>query len=130
MTLDDIDAWPSDFPVTSDGRIAEGFVVLSKSGTIEGRTTGSRRPCISIGCPGWFIGVRWETGQFMSICSEGWAYDPDIQTIRVTGGGEVSARFVSPKPLGVDPLPRDQWPYRSALRGKGWRVLSDRGLTP
>lgn len=114
--------WPKDFPVLDDGRVREGLVVLSRSGTIEGRTTGSRRPCISE-CPGWFIGVRWETGQLMFICSEGWAYDPGSDTVQVTGGGEISARFVSPKPLGVPPLPREQWPAREALRKwMGWRV--------
>jgi len=115
--------WPSVFSVTDDGGVAEGVVVRSLSSEIEGRTTGSRRPCVAHGCPGWFIGVRWETGQLMSICSEGWAYDPAIGEVHVSGGGEISARFVSPKPLGVPPLPRAQWPGRSTLeRGKGWRV--------
>lgn len=116
--------WPDGFPTTADGGIAEGLVVRSRSGELEGRTTGSRRPCISHDCPGWFIGVRWETGQLMSICSEGWEYDPTTREVRVVGGGEISARFVSPKPLGVPPRPRSEWPDRSTLmRWKGWRPL-------
>jgi hypothetical protein len=126
MTVaDSAGPWPVDFPTTSDGGVAEGLEVRSQSGTIGGRTTGSRRPCISTGCPGWFIGVRWETGQLMFICSEGWAYDPASQSIRVTGGGEVSARFVSPTPLGTPPLPRDEWPdWATLVRWKGWRTES------
>jgi hypothetical protein len=113
--------WPEHVPVLADGRVQEGSVILSLSGMIEGRTTGSRRPCISVGCPGWFIGVRWETGQLMYICSEGWGYDAVTGQYRVAGGGEVSARFVAPEPLGTPPLPRDQWPPRATLqRWKGW----------
>ena len=96
----DREGWPTEFPVTPEGGVEEGLVVLSISGAIEGRTTGSRRRCLSIGCPGWFIGVRWETGQMMFPCSEGWAYEPAERTVRIAGGGEISARFVSPKPLG------------------------------
>ena len=54
--------WPTTFPVTADGKIEAGLVVHSLSGAIEGRTTGARRPCVSLGCPGWFVTVRWETG--------------------------------------------------------------------
>ena len=97
--------------------------MFSQSGGIEGRTTGARLRCTSIGCPGWFIGVSWETGQRMRPCSEGWTYDPETKAIRITGGGEISARFVAPKPLGTPPLPRDLWPPRSSLAsGKGWRI--------
>lgn len=100
-------------------------MVWSQSGLIEGRTTGARLRCYSTGCPGWFIGVSWETGQRMRLCSEGWAYDPGSRTIRITGGGEISARFVSPAPLGVDPKPKAEWPSRTSLsRGKGWRVTA------
>lgn len=114
--------WPSTLPVTEDGQIEQGLVVHSLSGAIEGRTTGARRPCVASGCPGWFVTVRWETGQLMHICSQGWAYDPASKSIRVTGGGEVSARFVSPKPLGTPPSPREQWPSREVLdRWAGWR---------
>jgi hypothetical protein len=117
--------WPAAFPATSAG-VEVGLTIWSLSGRIEGRTTGSRRPCISIGCPGWFIGVRWETGQLLFICSEGWAYDPTTASIRVTGGGEISARCVSPKPLGTAPLPQGEWPSLEVLsRWKGWRRESD-----
>jgi len=114
--------WPSEFAVASDGTVAEGLVVWSQSGVIEGRTTGSRRRCSSTGCPGWFIGVRWETGQMMYPCSQGWRYDRTSNSVRITGGGEISARFVSPAPMGTDPLPRDQWPDRMSLNGLGWRA--------
>jgi hypothetical protein len=115
--------WPAQFPLTADGRVEEGLPVWSISGRIEGRTTGARLPCSSIGCPGWFIGVIWETGQVMRICSEGWDYSPQDRSVRVNGGGEISARFVSPKPLGTPPLPATEWPKRSELaRRRGWRV--------
>lgn len=117
-----IGRWPPNFPIDADGKVAEGLVVKSLSGDIEGRTTGSRRPCLTHTCPGWFITVNWETGQLMHICSEGWRYDPTTNSIRVVGGGEISARFVSPPPLGTPPLPRDAWPSRTdLLRRKGWR---------
>jgi hypothetical protein len=117
-------AWPDDFPISDSGRVQEGLIVLSLSGTIEGRTTGARRPCISDGCGGWFITVRWQTGQLMHICSEGWGYEPSTSTVRVTGGGEISARFVSPRPFGVPPLPRHEWPSQESLaKGRGWRRL-------
>jgi hypothetical protein len=115
--------WPAALPLVDERHIEEGLVVWSRSGDIEGRTTGSRLPCRSASCDGWQIGVRWETGQQLFVCSQGWAYDPTDRSIRITDGGEVSARFVSPKPLGVDPLPREAWPARDALaRTKGWRT--------
>jgi hypothetical protein len=122
MTVAIIGEWPSDFPTTVDGKVGEGLIVLSKSGQIEGRTTGSRRPCSSTECPGWFIGVLWETGQQTYICSEGWHYDPATDSVHVVGGGEISARWISPPPEGVQPLPRHEWPDRLPLyRRKGWR---------
>jgi hypothetical protein len=117
------DGWPKMLPHQSDNQIKEGIKLLSVSGTIEGRTTGSRRKCSAKNCPGWFIGVLWESGQQMYICSEGWHYDSENNRIEVIGGGEISARVISPKPLGVPPLPRHEWPDREALaRRKGWRV--------
>ena len=114
--------WPADFPVLPNGSVEEGLPVWSLSNSIEGRTTGARLPCTSVGCPGWFIGVRWETGQLMRICSEGWRYEPAKRQVRVSGGGEISARFVSPKPLGASPSPQQEWPPREVLRRwKGWR---------
>jgi hypothetical protein len=114
--------WPNEFPTRADNRVAEGLVVTSKSGRLEGRTTGSRRPCSSTGCPGWFIGVLWETGQQTYICSEGWRYDPASNSVRVVDGGEISARWVSPPPEGVQPMPQSEWPDRAALaRRRGWR---------
>ena len=118
--------WPKEFPVGPDERVELGLVVRSLSGKIEGRTTGGRRPCISLGCPGWFIGVKWETGQQMHICSEGWSYDPASASVRVTGGGEVSARFVSPAPLGTPPSPKSEWPRRADL-GPSWKLKGNPG---
>jgi hypothetical protein len=116
-------SWPKEMPVGTDGRVEEGLVVWSISGTIEGRTTGARLRCLSIGCPGWFIGVTWETGQRFRPCSQGWLYDPETKTVRITGGGEISARFVAPAPLGTDPLPREKWPTRQSLASSpGWRA--------
>ena len=117
------DSWPKEMPVGADGRVEEGLVVWSMSGKIEGRTTGARLRCSSIGCPGWFIGVSWETGQRFRPCSQGWRYDAATRSVRITAGGEISARFVSPAPLGTPPLPREQWPPRGSLvKGLGWRV--------
>jgi len=122
------DGWPRMLPYSSEKQIKEGILLFSVSGNVEGRATGSRHKCISgkgtsKKCPGWFIGVLWETGQQMYICSEGWHYDYKNNRIDVIGGGEISARYISPKPLGVLPLPRDEWPERDALaRRKGWRV--------
>ena len=115
--------WPTDFPLDDGGKVAEGMVVWSKSGTIEGRTTGPRQRCTSIGCPGWFVAITWETGQALKVCSQGWKYDPKTKVTRITAGGEISGRFVSPPPLGVDPLPNEQWPARATLaKRKGWRI--------
>src|SRR3546814_8469749 len=61
--------WPADMPLTEDGKVEEGLVVLSRSGEIEGRTTGARSRCTSIGCPGWFVAVRSEehTSELQSL---------------------------------------------------------------
>ncbi len=122
------DGWPRMLPYSSEKQIKEGIPLFSVSGNVEGRATGSRRKCIagksdSDKCPGWFIGVLWESGQQMYICSEGWHYDYKNNRIVVIGGGEISARFISPTPLGVPPLPPHEWPDRDAFaRRKGWRV--------
>jgi hypothetical protein len=121
--------WPADFPVDAAGRIEAGLVVRSLSGEIEGRTTGARLRCSSLGCPGWFIGVTWETGQLLKPCSEGWHYDARSKSIRITAGGEISARFISPAPLGPPPLPREEWLDRAELqRRKGWRANGDASI--
>ena len=114
---------PSESPVLEGGAVTEGLHVWSLHAHIEERTTGARLPCLTTACPGWLLGVRWETGQLMRICSEGGTYDPEHQTVRVTGGGEISARFVAPKPLGTPPAPRETWSSRVVLRRwKGWRT--------
>lgn len=126
------DGWPTAYPVDGRGRIRIGTVIRSISGSIEGRTSGGRRRCTATGqndrngsnaCAGWQIAVHWETGQRMSICSEGWHYDPELDEIQVIGGGEISARYVSPKPHGTPPLSRDQWPSRLALlQSPAWKT--------
>lgn len=114
--------WPASFPLLANDKVREGLIVRSLSGAIEGRTTGARRPCLSLKCPGWFVTVRWESGQLMHICSKGWAYDPESESIRVVRGGEISARFVSPAPTGTPPSPREEWPSREVRnRWAGWR---------
>ena len=110
--------WPRAFQPLTAKTVPEGIELRSINGEIEGRTSGSRHKCTATGCPGWFIGVLWETGQQMYICSEGWHYDPNANRIDVIGGGEISARFISPKPLGTPPLDREQWPHRSALANR------------
>jgi hypothetical protein len=116
--------WPRNFDVVDDGKISVGLPVFSLSGKIEGRTTGGRRGCPSHSCSGWLIGVLWETGQMMHICSVGWHYDENKREIQVVGGGEISARFVSPKPSGVPPLPKSQWIKRSELlKRKSWNSI-------
>lgn len=109
------DGWPRFFPTVSPNKIAVGLTVRSLGNHFEGRTTSGRRQCPAKTCPGWLIGVLWESGQQMHICSEGWHYDSDSREIRVIGGGEISARFVSPKPLGRQILPNDQWIDRAEL---------------
>jgi hypothetical protein len=60
----------------------------------------------------------------MHICSEGWQFDSALNEVRVIGGGEISARVISPKPEGTPPLPEGEWPTRDQLKGgKGWRAL-------
>ena len=120
------DGWPTAFKVLGPSRIVEGIEVRSVSGTIEGRTTGNRRRCsaTSTNCPGWFIEVVWETGQTLWPCSEGWHHDGDSGTVRLIAGGEISARFVTPKPLGTQPAPRSEWPSRKDLHSmRGWRAV-------
>lgn len=114
--------WPAALPLVDERHIPVGLVVWSRSGDLEGRTTGSRLPCRSSSCDGWQIGVRWETGQQLFLCSTGWTYDTGDGTIRVTGGGEISARTATAHHPGAEPLPRHRWPDREALeRTKGWR---------
>ena len=113
--------WPTALAVLDGARIAEGLTVRSLTGWIEGRTTGGRYPCPSNSCDGWLVGVVWEDGQERRICTMGWHYDPDREELRIVGGGEVSARFVTPEPLGPPPRPRDEWPLRDDLSTRaGW----------
>jgi len=111
--------WPRDFPVIHDEAVREGLRMNSLNGTNEGRTTGSRSKCSADGCPGWFIGVLWESGDQTYLCSEGWHYDPENQELQIIGGGEITGRFVTPREI----LPRSEWPSREVLnQRKGWRI--------
>ena len=113
LTADD---WPSHFPIKSEKSIEVGLVCRSIDGNIEGRTEGDRRRCPSKQCRGWLVGVRWQDGQLLRICTEGWHFDPVKKELQVVGGGQISARVVSPKPLGRPPLARGAWPSRSELK--------------
>lgn len=116
--------WPSNFALLDAHNIEIGIPVFSLSGKIEGRTTGGRRACPANTCPGWLIGVLWESGQMLHVCSEGWHYDQQKNEIQIVGGGEISARFVSPKPLGTPLLPKSQWIKRSELmKRKSWNSI-------
>jgi hypothetical protein len=110
--------WPEELPVDGEGRIARGMVVWSRSGEIEGRTTGGRRVCGDPKCPGWQIGVKWETGQQFYVCSLGWAYQQDTRTFRMTAR-EISSTSPTIPDRRRPPLPRSEWPPRSEL-GPAW----------
>jgi hypothetical protein len=122
------DDWPSHFPLTADDRVERGLVVWSLpvdvpgfSGRVEGRTTGGRRICAAPSCGGWFIGVRWETGQQMSLCSRGWAYDPATQVVTMTLGSGLSTTIATDRPDVRAPAPsRADWPDRADL-GPAWQ---------
>jgi hypothetical protein len=124
----DRDVWPSGFPVSADGRVEHGLVVWSLPvdvaghvGRVEGRTTGGRTPCACPTCGGWFIGVKWETGQQMFICSRGWSYDPLTGSISITLGSGLSTTVANDRPNTRSAArPRSQWPDRSDL-GPTWR---------
>ena len=124
MTLENIvGPWPRNFPLLVDNMVEEGLVVWSQSHAIEGRTTGYRCPCFVPDCEGWFIGVNWETGQYMKICSKGWEYDSVAHEVHLTKGGEISGRYSCGGTKDTPPLPRVEWPDRRViLRRRGWRV--------
>ena len=116
--------WPKALATLDDQHVAKGLVVRSRTNTIEGRTTGGRQKCPSTSCSGWLIGVLWETGQQMHICSEGWHFEPSTNEIHVIGGGDISARYISPRPWGRPPLPKSLWPSKVELNTKtGWKIL-------
>lgn len=115
--------WPSKLELIDSKHIQIGIPVFSLNRIIEGRTTGSRRPCPSHTCSGWLIGVLWESGQQLFICSEGWRYNHLENEIQIVAGGEISARFISPKPFGTPPLPKSQWIKRSELlKRSSWKL--------
>ena len=117
--------WPKNFSLLAPNKVREGIEVKSLTGTIIGGTTGNRKKCVANKCPGWFVEIIWETGQTFWPCSEGWHYDSESDCISIIGGGEISARFVTPKPLGRQPSPREEWPSKKELnKMRGWRVSS------
>lgn len=123
------DPWPGNFPLSGEGRIERGLTVRSLpvevvgfSGRVEGRTTGGRRPCAAPSCGGWFIGVKWETGQQMWLCSRGWAYDAPSRTVSMTLGSGMSTTMATDRPDVRAPAPvRADWPDRADL-GPAWRL--------
>lgn len=123
------DMWPPAFDLDNDGRVAVGIPVWSLpvdvpgfSGRVEGRTTGGRRPCAAPSCGGWFIGVKWETGQQMFLCSRGWDYDPRARVVRMTRGSGLSTTMATDRlNVRADPPPRAEWPDRVAL-GPAWNA--------
>ena len=125
----DRDPWPSNFPVDEDNRIPRGLAVWSLpvevegfSGLVEGRTTGGRRPCAAPSCGGWFIGVKWETGQQMFLCSRGWEYRPASRSVHMTAGVGLSTTTATDRPnVRADPPQRSAWPDRARL-GPAWRA--------
>ncbi len=130
------DQWPADYPVDADGRVARGIPVWSLpvdvdgvSGLVEGRTTGGRMVCAAPSCGGWFIGVKWETGQQMFLCSRGWVYDAAANVVRMTGGDGLSTTVATDRPnVRAAPPPRVEWPDRAEL-GPAWKT-SGRGTKP
>lgn len=123
------DPWPASFPVSDAGRVERGLPVQSLpvavegfEGRVEGRTTGGRSACACPTCGGWFIGVRWETGQQMFLCSRGWAYDPTTSTVSMTAGSGLSTTIADDRPnTRSSPPPRGEWPDRSTL-GPAWKA--------
>jgi hypothetical protein len=121
------DSWPVSFPVSTEGRVEGGLVVWSLpvavdgfGGRVEGRTTGGRRPCACPTCGGWFIGVKWETGQQMFLCSRGWTYDPTTRVVSMTAGNGLSTTIADDRPNTRSAAPpRPEWPDRSTL-GPAW----------
>lgn len=121
------DPWPAAFPVDGDNRVPRGLAVWSLpvevegfSGRVEGRTTGGRRACAAPSCGGWFIGVQWETGQRMFLCSRGWAYDPDTNSVHLTAGVGLSTTTATDRPNTRAAVPpRSEWPDRASL-GPAW----------
>ena len=115
-------------PVSPDGRVPTGVPVLSRSGRIEGRTTGGRRRCGTPGCSAWLLAVSWRTGQRTFVCTAGVRVDvptpgPDDPTsdpssflITILEGAELTGR---PEP-GPEPLPESQWPEPADLIGPAW----------
>jgi hypothetical protein len=123
------DGWPEYFPTLGEGRVECGLRVWSLpvevegfAGRVEGRTTGGRRSCAAPSCGGWFVGVRWETGQQMFICSRGWEFDSEARAVVMTAGVGLSTTVATDRPntRSVVP-PRSQWPDRGEL-GPSWRV--------
>lgn len=123
------DEWLCGPPLQPDGRVTVGIPVWSlpvdvegHTGEVEGRTTGGRRTCPARSCGGWQVGVRWETGQLMYLCSRGWRYDAASNTMRMTAGTALSTTTASDRAnTRADPAPRSKWPDRDAL-GPAWKA--------
>lgn len=124
------DTWPKNFPMADDGKVQSGIPVWSLpvevdgfTGRIEGRTTGSRRPCAAPSCGGWFIGVKWETGQQMYPCSRGWTYESESGEVHLTKGSGLSTTVaVDRTSTRAAAPPKSEWPNRADL-GPSWRKV-------
>lgn len=108
--------WPAEFPVNPDGYVEEGLVVWSRLGLVEGRTTGARLRVLLDRVPRLIHRCHVGDGPDDAALLRGLDLRPGPKTVRITGGGEISARVISPEPLGTPPSPRSEWPTRESLR--------------
>lgn len=105
----------------------EDLPVLSRNGVIRGRSTGATWPCKAQGCIDTYgaprqLQVEWDTGDTTRICEVGWELrDAPVDHIRITGGGEISARYVNPiDPKSERGLLDDAWAETVDWEALGW----------
>ena len=112
--------------------IPEGIPVLSRNGAIRGRSLGLGQLCPARGCietygPRWQLGVEWETGQTTVICDVGWVRrHAPVDHVRIIAGGEITARFVTPRDPKPDrnDLPK-RWLDSVPWTELGWNPLAE-----
>ena len=118
--------------LTKHPEVPENIPVLSRNGAIRGRSLGRGQLCAAGGCietygPRWQLGVEWETGQTTIICDVGWERrELPVDHIRITAGGEITARFVTPRDPGPDRnrLPKG-WLDSVPWTELGWNPLAE-----
>ena len=137
----------ADLPLTPDGRIPVGVRVTSRTGVVEGRTTGGRRSSGSGDDTRWSIAVSWRSGQRTFVDVDGITvdepergrpdtagerrsqielrrhaepFDPRLYLVRIVDGGELTGR------PGADPdvRPESAWPDDDRL-GTAWWTPTD-----